>query len=504
MNTLHEIDWVSAFARLHPVLLHLPIGLFLALGWLQLTRAIRSDESSALRVRAALVTLLLLTTPLTAASGWLMHESASYPDPVEWHEWFGIGLMVVALAIGWAHFKAPKAYAPLVWLGCALLLPTAHFGGTLTHGEGFLTEPFTEPEPADEVEPSVQKLTFDDVLPVFEARCVRCHGDKKQRGGLALHTLEAAQRGGDSGPAIVLGHEERSLALLRMQLPLDHEDHMPPANKSQPSPSEIERVAAWIHGEAAQQLHEQETAVDEAHVEPSPKLDDPAVAAAIDTLRERLVHVQSASVESSALWIDFEAATLEPGELRSLLEPLATSVSEVSLARKSLSPDDVTFLAELPNLASLDLSGLRQETLDLGPLRAAPALSLLKVAGTALGPNAAETLEAMKALERVYLWKTGVESDLADLRVARPDLQLEGASPAPDAPLETEAEVEFIAAEPNAPALTPINTVCPVSDQPIDARYTVVHDGRVIGFCCPNCPKSFWEDPAKFADKLEK
>jgi YHS domain-containing protein len=25
----------------------------------------------------------------------------------------------------------------------------------------------------------------------------------------------------------------------------------------------------------------------------------------------------------------------------------------------------------------------------------------------------------------------------------------------------------------------------------------------VIGFCCPNCPKAFWDDPAKFAPALD-
>ncbi|MDZ4828772.1 MAG: YHS domain-containing protein, partial [Phycisphaerae bacterium] len=53
------------------------------------------------------------------------------------------------------------------------------------------------------------------------------------------------------------------------------------------------------------------------------------------------------------------------------------------------------------------------------------------------------------------------------------------------------------------PSLKPINAVCPVSGTPVDPRYTIVYEGKVIGFCCPNCPKKFWDDPKAFAEKLK-
>ena len=40
-----------------------------------------------------------------------------------------------------------------------------------------------------------------------------------------------------------------------------------------------------------------------------------------------------------------------------------------------------------------------------------------------------------------------------------------------------------------APAMGAINDTCPISGQPISAEAgTATHDGRTIGFCCPNCP----------------
>ena len=39
-----------------------------------------------------------------------------------------------------------------------------------------------------------------EIAPIFEASCIGCHGEKRQRSGLALHTPEAIATGADGGP----------------------------------------------------------------------------------------------------------------------------------------------------------------------------------------------------------------------------------------------------------------------------------------------------------------
>lgn len=118
-----------------------------------------------------------------------------------------------------------------------------------------------------------------------------------------------------------------------------------------------------------------------------------------------------------------------------------------------------------------------------------------------------EILQA-PSLKRAYVWKSGVTAeDVAKLRETRPGLTIDLGEIATAEALETEPEIKFTsdAPVPGAPqaaaTLTPANTLCPVSGKPIDPRYLVVHEGKVIGFCCPNCPGEFWKDPAKFAVK---
>ena len=43
------------------------------------------------------------------------------------------------------------------------------------------------------------------VRPILAAKCLKCHGPKKQEGRLRLDSRAAMLRGGDSGPAIVAG-----------------------------------------------------------------------------------------------------------------------------------------------------------------------------------------------------------------------------------------------------------------------------------------------------------
>jgi hypothetical protein len=37
-----------------------------------------------------------------------------------------------------------------------------------------------------------------------------------------------------------------------------------------------------------------------------------------------------------------------------------------------------------------------------------------------------------------------------------------------------------------------------VSGKPIDSRYVVLHEGKLIGLCCEKCAQAFWADPSKY------
>ena len=52
-----------------------------------------------------------------------------------------------------------------------------------------------------------------DILPIFEAKCLACHGEKLQQNGLDLRTRESVLKGGESGPAVEPGSGRRESAV---------------------------------------------------------------------------------------------------------------------------------------------------------------------------------------------------------------------------------------------------------------------------------------------------
>ena len=94
---LGAVDWLAAVGRLHPLLLHLPIGLLVALCAVEALRRARG-RTEVDASRGVLVSLLALTAFLAALTGWLLHESDDYGDPVDLHEWLGIAAYRLA---GW-------------------------------------------------------------------------------------------------------------------------------------------------------------------------------------------------------------------------------------------------------------------------------------------------------------------------------------------------------------------------------------------------------------------
>jgi mono/diheme cytochrome c family protein len=84
-----------------------------------------------------------------------------------------------------------------------------------------------------------------DIAPIFEERCIKCHGEKKQKSDYRLDSRDDAISSGSEGAAITPGNSAESL-LVRLLLGADDNyDIMPP--KGDPlTPEQIGLIRAWI------------------------------------------------------------------------------------------------------------------------------------------------------------------------------------------------------------------------------------------------------------------
>jgi uncharacterized membrane protein/YHS domain-containing protein len=511
-----QSPWAEFFGRLHPILLHIPIGALVALIALELWEMRRKDEIAggaggpdkdgdpgARRLLAGLTALAAL---VTVSTGWFHGEELGYTnDTFLWHRGLGISFAVVAILLALATaFKAKRVYGALLCLAAVLLVPLAHKGATMTHGEGYLLEPF-----AQEVEPEVIEAPTwyeSHVAPILTARCVNCHGPNKQKAQLAMHEPALLMKGSENGPVLIPGDAAASEMLRHMRLPLDHDEHMPPEGKGQPTEAEIAALEAWIAAgasfedpapagvEAPVILVEAEAT--DAPLEAPLPAERPApptfsVEDAIAVLAAQQVHVEIVDPTAGLLWIDFGARpATDDAFAREHLEPLRDVVVDLSLAGTAVGDDVLEWIAAMPHLERLDLSHTRCTSEGIAHLEGHASLRSINLTSTAVDEAAASTLLSLQSLERVYIWGTKLSPNSLGTLVIddRQSSVLEIEPSLTDAPVAVTA----------GPVTGPVNETCPVSGSPVDLAFQIVFEGKVIGFCCEKCPGRFWEDPASF------
>lgn len=87
-----------------------------------------------------------------------------------------------------------------------------------------------------------------DIKPIFEKSCLKCHGPEKQKGKLRLDSLEAVLKGGGHGKVVVAGKSAESRLVLSVAgLAEKADENMPPEGKGDPLTKEqIALIRAWI------------------------------------------------------------------------------------------------------------------------------------------------------------------------------------------------------------------------------------------------------------------
>jgi hypothetical protein len=86
----------------------------------------------------------------------------------------------------------------------------------------------------------------ETIQPLLESRCLRCHGGAATKGGLSLATLDAARKGGTTGPAVVPGKPDESWLL---DMVAGDEPSMPRGGDPL-SAEEVDALRRWIESGA--------------------------------------------------------------------------------------------------------------------------------------------------------------------------------------------------------------------------------------------------------------
>ena len=96
-------------------------------------------------------------------------------------------------------------------------------------------------DPDQKTQTAREQFFEQNVRPLLAQSCYSCHGDKKQKGGLRLDSIEAILKGGESGPAVVPGRPDDSLLVSAINY---EGPEMPPNGKL--APEKVAVLTRWV------------------------------------------------------------------------------------------------------------------------------------------------------------------------------------------------------------------------------------------------------------------
>ena len=227
------MNFYEFFGRLHPLVVHLPIGFLLIavlLEWF------KGKDASKGKNRAIVFILFLgaISAIIAAVFGWLLANDGYDENTLFWHKWLGISAAVFAIIAWWTkRKKEKKIYKFSIWSIAILLLVTGHFGGSLTHGSDYLLQPLQGDADKTDLaanlpkQPDSVQVYNHLIQPVLEQKCYSCHNPEKKQGGLDMTTWDAFLEGGENGHVLENNVWESEL-FKRVTLPEDSKKFMPP------------------------------------------------------------------------------------------------------------------------------------------------------------------------------------------------------------------------------------------------------------------------------------
>ncbi len=475
-------DLQPFLGRFHPLLVHLPIGFLLLIAAVEvLSRTRRFAGAGFHTVMPALLGLGAASTLAAIATGLMLASDGGYDEAlVGRHQRWAI-MLAVALGVACvaASARARRAqhgtdgevasppagvarlYPASLVVVLVLVAGTGHFGGALTHGDGYLTEhmpalPFFGAAPAEAptgpVDLSATNVYDTLVAPTFASRCVTCHGPSRQAGKLRLDSPDAIRAGGESGAVLVPGRAVDSLLVKRVFLPLSDGKVMPPRGHQAPSHAEMSLLRWWIDQGASFDASL-------AEVDVTPDL-EPAIAdrtgpvdftapailsvsvpagspAAIEALRAIALKVEPLRAGSSLLMVEAPpAARAFDDAALATLEPLAEQIAWLDLGGTQVTDEGIArVLPKLVNLWRLSLARTAVTDAGLGPLRSLQRLEAVNLYATSITDAGLRSLDTLPRLRAVYAWQTHVTPQGADaLRQALPRVQVNLGAPAVTVP----------------------------------------------------------------------
>jgi uncharacterized membrane protein len=459
-------DMVRFLGNFHPVVLHLPIGIFMLILFQELLAIVtrKKDQSGIFPIffgaSSAVLAVIL---------GFLLYQGGGFEgsELVEDHLWGGIAfssLAILAFIVkSWSMSAAiPQTlYQTMVALSVLVMTYASHDGASITHGENHLTEYAPDPirkliglppkekkgDKKDNTKPLEEQIVFADIVqPILEKRCVECHKEGKSKGKFRMDTFDLLVKGGKEGDGLIPGDADKSNIIYRAELPEDDDEHMPPEGKPDLEEHELAVIKWWINEGAdptntvaqltlSDEIREAIGKLDlgvsfaEAGTETTSEGDTPSdeLRAMVAKLGENFPGGLTFESQSSSK-LTFTGVSMRASlndEEFAKLTPVIGKMVAIDLSATSITDASVSLLASAENLRIVRLPETQITDAALDTLSQIKSLESLNLYGTKITDAGAKKLVSLTKLKRLYLWQTKVSPEvIAELKAAIPGLEI--------------------------------------------------------------------------------
>jgi uncharacterized membrane protein/mono/diheme cytochrome c family protein len=423
---------INFLGHLHPVFVHLPIG-FLALAYV-IQYLFKSNTEKSRLIDFVLVAGIV-SSLLAAFFGWMLSLSGGYEENLlDWHRYTAIAVCVVSIALlAYKKYKKEEYRTPFYHAGFHLmmlaLLLAGHFGGEMTHGEGYLFSAAIDTETGVVVEKQKkEKLTaastvsvYDGIVePVLAQKCMQCHNEKKKKGDFQLHTLEALMKGGKNGKAIVAGDLDHSEFIRRILLDKGDEKHMPPKGKSQLTQPEIDLLSWWVlHGVSTSQSVKEVSTNDTIRKFLLDAGKQTSAPAALDTIASADAESISALKKINVAVVPLATGThfLELNMVNvpsfgdkdaPMLQKIAPQVMWLVLADTKITDAGMESLKSCSSITRLNIKNTAITNASISLIGQFKKLEYLNIVGTKIDDAGLLGLTPSTTLKKIYCWQSGI------------------------------------------------------------------------------------------------
>lgn len=404
-------DVLLWFGKLHPLVLHFPIVLGIAIVIYFIFfqhKALEENTEKFILVGNAVMASMVALLGL-----FLSKQDAYDNDTLNLHKWGGLSIALISWLLIYLKNIATNFKKIIALTYLLVLLFFTHQGALLTHGENALSIP-TQAVAVEEVKTVDSSLTVYEkaISPILAQKCVSCHGPDKVKGNLQLQSPELIVKGGKDGNILNSIQNEEALLLQRIHLPNADEKHMPPADKLQLTLEELTLVTKWVKAggnftKKISELAKTDSLAILAMAYKAPAKgsgDKKNTAPDLKEFNSNYLTVNYLFSGSQDIEVNFFQGSFYKIEQLKNLEKIKDKIVSLNMQGMPITKEDLAIIVQFTRLKKLNLNYTNLKMGDLEVVKRISSLTNLSICGIELNQNSLKTLLNKAPFTEVHIW----------------------------------------------------------------------------------------------------